>query len=110
MSKQLTGFKALMMGSAIVFGAIAPAYSAPTSPETTVPSSSTSQLGGVVVPTCSQDQPFPFPTQECGIGGKRDRDLEELKALGDDLNDRVQLNRRLLESDKILLPLIQITF
>jgi hypothetical protein len=109
MSKQLTGFKALMMGIAIA-AISTPAYSAPTPPETTTPNSSTSQLGEPIVPTCPKDQAFSFPTQECGLGGQRGLDPEELKALGESLNYQVHLNRRLIESDKILLPLIQITF
>ncbi|MBN8564837.1 MAG: hypothetical protein J0L70_30350 [Leptolyngbya sp. UWPOB_LEPTO1] len=109
MSNQLAAFKALMIGIAIAAIAI-PAYSAPTPPEVTVPNPSTSQLGEAVIPTCPKDQPFPFPSKECGIGGKPGLDPQELEILEADLNNRVYLNRRLIESDKILLPLIQIIF
>lgn len=97
---------ALLVGTAIAtLSSIAPAYAAP---DPQPPSRSAADLGGIVTPFCPNNQPFPFPTDKCPTGQTINLDRDELKELEKQINNRIQQFRRSAESDKILVPLIEI--
>lgn len=101
-------FTTLLVGTAIAtLSSIAPAYAAP---DPQPPSRSAADLGGVVTPFCPNNQPFPFPTDKCPTGETINLDQNELNELGKQIHDRIQQVRRSAESDKILVPLIEIKF
>jgi hypothetical protein len=104
-------FMPLLVGTAIAvissISATTPAHSAP-APKT--PEQSAATLGEVITPFCPNNQPFPFPTAQCPTGVNPFPDRQDLDELQKQMNDQIQKNRRSIESDKILVPLIQITF
>lgn len=86
-----------------------PAYSAPNPAPVNTLNPTASTLGDGITPAC-KDQPFAFPTENCSTGGIPYSDRTDLTEVQRQINDRVQRLRQSAESDKILVPFIQITF
>lgn len=103
----------LLQATIAILGLIAasPAYATPTPTPSQVNSSnrSAAALGKVITPAC-KDQPFAFPSENCSTGGSPYLDLSDLAEVQRQINDRIQRLRQSAESDKILVPFIQITF
>jgi hypothetical protein len=83
-------------------------HAAPKPSETNAPSPA-AQLGEVLTPTCPESSLYPFPSVYCSTGESLNLDQGELNELAKQMNDRLQLFRRAMESDKLIIPLVRIT-